>query len=96
MQDPLGVFDQVFTGPGFRAPAWIVSPWTRGGRVFTERCDHTSQILFIEEWLKAKGYKNYELETVNPWRRQHMCNFVNAFDFSHVSLFSLAFVESFH
>ncbi|KAH8699073.1 putative non-hemolytic phospholipase C precursor [Talaromyces proteolyticus] len=83
MNDPLGEFGQIFTGPGFRVPAWIVSPWTRGGRVFSERCDHNSQILFVEEWLKAKGYSNYTLDGMVPWRREHMCNYVNAFDFSN-------------
>lgn len=31
MEDPLGEFGQIYTGPGFRVPSWIVSPWTRGG-----------------------------------------------------------------
>jgi phospholipase C len=86
MEDPLGTFGQVYTGPGFRVPAWIVSPWTRGGRVFSERCDHNSQIMFIEKWLEAKGYSDYELAGMGPWRRQHMCDYVNAFDFSSVSI----------
>lgn len=84
MEDPLGRYGQVYTGPGFRVPAWIVSPWTRGGRVFSEHCDHNSQILFVEEWLKAKGYKGVELQGMAPWRRENMCNFVNAFDFTRV------------
>ena len=32
---------------GFRVPFYVTSPWTRGNRVFTERADHNSHILFI-------------------------------------------------
>lgn len=91
MKDPLGEFGYVFTGPGFRVPSWTVSPWTRGGRVFTERCDHNSQILFIEQWLKARGYTNVELSGMVHWRRENMCDFVNAFDFANVRLQSSHF-----
>ncbi|KUL88089.1 hypothetical protein ZTR_04075 [Talaromyces verruculosus] len=83
IEDPLGVFGQTYTGPGFRVPAWIVSPWTRGGRVFGEHCDHNSQILFVEKWLAAKGYSDAELKGMETWRRDNMCDFVNAFDFAN-------------
>jgi phospholipase C len=88
--DPLGDFGDVYTGPGFRVPSWIVSPWTRGGRVFTERCDHNSQILFVEKWLEAKGYTDVELSGMATWRRENMCDLVNAFDFSNASALSSA------
>jgi phospholipase C len=42
--------------------------------------------MFIEKWLEAKGYSDYELAGMGPWRRQHMCDYVNAFDFSSVSI----------
>lgn len=32
---------------GFRLPFYVISPWTRGGHVFTERADHNSQIMFV-------------------------------------------------
>lgn len=32
---------------GVRVPLIIVSPFTRGGKVFTEHADHASQILFL-------------------------------------------------
>ena len=67
--------------PGFRLPFYIVSPWTRGGSVFTERADHNSQIMFVEKWLAAKG-KNVYSNQVAPWRRAHMSDLTNAFDFS--------------
>ncbi len=88
---------------GFRVPMHIISPWTRGQKVFTEHADHASQILFVgtyhaaghrawisslqiaEAWLKELGYGNIETKEMPPWRRAHMSNFLNAFDFDHVS-----------
>lgn len=70
------------TGPGFRLPFYIISPWTRNGGVFTEHSSHESQILFLEEWSKAHG-KPWKTQQMNPWRRKHMSNLVKAFDFSN-------------
>lgn len=69
---------------GVRVPFYMVSPWTRGGHVFTEHADHNSQILFIEEWLSAKGYDNVRTDGMVPWRRQNMANLLNALDFDNV------------
>ncbi|XWW96233.1 hypothetical protein V2A60_004206 [Cordyceps javanica] len=69
-------------GPGWRAPRYIISPWTRGGNVFTEPADHTSDIMFVEAWAKANGY-DVRTPNITPWRRKHMSNLVNAFDFRH-------------
>ena len=69
-------------GPGFRLPFYIISPWTRNGGVFTEHSAHESQILFLEEWAKAHG-KGFHSKEINPWRRKHLSNLVNAFDFSN-------------
>ncbi|KAG9599859.1 phosphoesterase-domain-containing protein, partial [Aureobasidium melanogenum] len=68
---------------GFRLPFYIVSPWTRGGNVYTENADHVSQIKFVEKWLQAKGYNNVETSQVPAWRRQNMADLTNAFDFNH-------------
>ncbi|KAJ5581601.1 Phosphoesterase [Penicillium sp. DV-2018c] len=83
MHDPMGLFSDIFVGPGFRVPFYMISPWTRGNRVFTERADHNSQILFVEEWLTARGHKNVRTNEMVPWRRQHMSDLVNALDFDH-------------
>ncbi|KAJ5682806.1 hypothetical protein N7462_005971 [Penicillium macrosclerotiorum] len=80
MQDPLKLFGDVFVGPGFRVPFYMISPWTRGNRVFTERADHNSQILFVEQWLAARGYQGIQTDQMVSWRRQHMSNLVNALD----------------
>lgn len=62
----------------------MISPWTRGNRVFTERADHNSQILFVEQWLTARGYKGIQTDQMVPWRRAHMSNLVNALDLDNV------------
>lgn len=71
---------------GWRTPRFIISPWTRGGNVFTEFADHTSDIQFVEEWAAAQGYKGVRTKALTQWRRDHMSNLVNAFDFENVSL----------
>lgn len=71
---------------GYRVPFTIISPWTRGGNVFTEHADHNSQIMFVETWLEALGYKGVITDQMPSWRRAHMSNLVNAFDFDNVSL----------
>lgn len=75
-------------------PFYIISPWTRGGRVFTERADHNSQILFIEKWLTARGYKNIVTDQMVHWRREHMSDLVNALDLENVCLSHSAFLVS--
>ncbi|TVY18056.1 Non-hemolytic phospholipase C [Lachnellula arida] len=82
IQDPYNEVGYTYSGPGFRLPFYIVSPWTRGGAVFTEHTDHNSQIMFVEEWLAAKG-KNVTTDEMVPWRREHMSSLVNAFDFAN-------------
>ncbi|KIW76133.1 hypothetical protein Z517_10878 [Fonsecaea pedrosoi CBS 271.37] len=82
LDDPFGLFGQTFSGPGFRLPFYIISPWTRGGNVFTEKCDHNSQIMFVEKWLAAKGFDNVVTDQMPTWRRAHMSDLTAAFDFS--------------
>jgi len=81
--DIFGHLGQTYTGPGFRVPFYIVSPWTRGGNVFTEMADHNSQIIFVEQWLEALGYNGATTDQMPVWRRQHMSTLLNAFDFDH-------------
>ena len=82
IQDPYGDFGYTYTGPGFRMPFYIISPWTRGGNVFAEHSDHSSQILFLEKWLEAKGMPFKQAE-MNPWRRENMADLTKAFDFAN-------------
>ncbi|KAG5992829.1 hypothetical protein E4U43_003660 [Claviceps pusilla] len=83
LKDPYNQFGDVPLGPGWRIPKYIISPWTRGGNVFTEFADHTSDIQFVEQWAAMQGYKGVYTQAITPWRRQHMSNLVNAFDFNN-------------
>lgn len=80
---PLSLADP---GSGPRVPRYIISPYTRGGQVFTEYSDHTSDIQFLEEWAAAQGYKGVYSKEMTQWRRDHMSNLVNAFDFENVRI----------
>ncbi|KAF2162659.1 hypothetical protein M409DRAFT_58074 [Zasmidium cellare ATCC 36951] len=82
IQDPYGAAGYTYTGPGFRLPFYIISPWTRGGNVYVEHADHSSQIMFLEKWLASKG-KQFTQSTINPWRRANMADLTKAFDFDH-------------
>ncbi|KAF3759903.1 putative hemolytic phospholipase C precursor [Cryphonectria parasitica EP155] len=82
-EDPYGELGYQFSGPGVRIPLFIISPFTRGGRVFTEHADHNSHILFVEQYLTAKGYENITTTQMSDWRRTHMSNLLNAFDFDN-------------
>lgn len=51
--------------------------------------------MFVEEWAAANGFKVHN-EGITKWRREHMSNLVNAFDFDNVSpLPSFPIVSSF-
>lgn len=72
----------VVAGPGFRLPFYVISPWTRGGNVYTAHSDHTSQIMFLEQWLAAKGTP-VKTPEINFWRRENMDNLVKMFNFAN-------------
>lgn len=82
IEDPYGQVGYTFVGPGFRLPFYIISPWTRNGGVFTAHSDHNSQIMFVEKWQAAKG-RNVTTDQMVPWRRSHMSDLTDAFDFDH-------------
>jgi phospholipase C len=81
------------TGPGFRLPFTVVSPWTRGDVVFTEPSDHISQTLFLEQWAAARGTPFTNLN-INDWRREHMSNLTNLFDFEHPDYSSVSLPDT--
>ena len=53
--------------------------------MFTERGDHSSDIMFVEQWAAANGYEGVHSKELTQWRRDHMSNLVNALDFDNVS-----------
>jgi len=68
-------------GLGFRVPMTIISPWTRGGYVFSEVSDHTSVIQFLEQWSTAIG-KPALCPNISAWRREVCSNLTGAFNFA--------------
>ncbi|KAL9931358.1 hypothetical protein V8E36_009755 [Tilletia maclaganii] len=82
-------------GPGFRLPFTVISPYTRGGVVFSEPSSHESQILFLEKWSAAIG-RPWQTAEMSDWRRAHMSDLTRIFDFEHsdVSVPSLPSVRA--
>lgn len=71
-------------GLGPRVPTLVISPWSKGGRVCSQRFDHTSLIRFTEEWLVSKGYSRNSVQCagISPWRRAVCGDMTRAFDFA--------------
>jgi phospholipase C len=68
-------------GAGFRVPAFVISPWTVGGRIFSDVSDHTSCLRLIEAvaaagGLSAKGPVTFP--NVSRWRRATFGDFTGA------------------
>ena len=63
-------------GLGFRVPFFAVSPWSRGGYVYSEVSDHTSVIKFIEKRFGV------HCPNISPWRRAVVSDLTAAFDFT--------------
>ena len=63
-------------GLGFRVPAIIVSPWTRGGLVCSDVLDHTSVLRLIEARFGA------EVPNLTKWRRSVTGDMTTAFNFA--------------
>ena len=63
-------------GLGVRVPMFVISPWSKGGRVNSEVFDHTSIIRFIEARFGIKE------TNITPWRRAVCGDLTSAFDFS--------------
>ncbi|KAG1344644.1 hypothetical protein G6F62_004414 [Rhizopus arrhizus] len=72
-------------GYGPRVPMVIISPWTRGGNVFSETADHRSTLRFMEEWVGKDEQGNYLAPAVHlsKFSRKTSSNLVGAFDFDH-------------
>ena len=68
-------------GAGFRVPCIIVSPWTVGGRIFSEVSDHTSGLRFIEAITAAGGLSGrgpVNFTPISRWRRRTFGDFTGA------------------
>lgn len=62
-------------GLGPRVPLYVISPWSRGGWVNAEVCDHTSVIRFLETRFGVKE------TNISPWRRAVCGDLTSCFDF---------------
>src|SRR3546814_8798012 len=47
----------------------IAYPWTRGGYVCAQVCEHTSPLHCLETFLDRKFGKTVREENISPWRR---------------------------
>jgi phospholipase C len=63
-------------GLGFRVPLLIVSPYSRGGLVCSERFDHTSLLRFLETRFGV------EVPNLSAWRRSVTGDLTAAFNFA--------------
>jgi phospholipase C len=62
-------------GAGFRVPCIIVSPWTAGGWVCSEKFDHTSTLQFLEKFTGVHE------PNISDWRRKTFGDLTSAFRF---------------
>ena len=63
-------------GYGPRVPLIVVSPWTKGGWVNSQRFDHTSVLRFLEARFGV------EEPHITPWRRAVSGDLTSVFDFA--------------
>jgi phospholipase C len=56
-------------GMGFRVPMIVASPWSRGGWVNSQLFDHTSTLMFLENFVQNKHGKKVNEENISAWRR---------------------------
>lgn len=64
-------------GLAYRVPLFLVSPWSRGGVVYSEINDHTSVLKFIEKRF------NIHFPNISPWRRAIVGDLTAGFNFSN-------------
>ncbi len=68
-------------GAGFRVPAFVISPWSVGGHIFSEVSDHTSGLRLIEAVAAAGGLSGagpVTFPNVSRWRRATFSDWTGA------------------
>lgn len=63
-------------GLGYRVPAMVISPYSRGGLVASETFDHTSQLRLVEKRFGV------DIPNLTPWRRSVTGDMTSTFDFA--------------
>src|SRR5271170_135470 len=56
-------------GLGYRVPTIVASPWSRGGWVNSQIFDHTSTLMFLEDFVQNKFGKQVKEENISAFRR---------------------------
>lgn len=62
-------------GPGPRVPMYIVSPWSRGGWIYSQNFDHTSILRFLEARFGVQE------TNISGYRRKMFGDLTSAFNF---------------
>lgn len=66
-------------GLGYRVPMLIASPWSKGGYVNSQVFDHTSSLMFLENFLSKKTGKMIRTNMISSWRRAICGDLTSAF-----------------
>ncbi len=61
--------DRAAIGLGYRVPLVVCSPWSRGGWINSQVCDHTSSLRFLEHFFATKKKAQLREDNISPWRR---------------------------
>ncbi|MBM9507440.1 phospholipase C [Actinacidiphila acididurans] len=82
MPSPLGTpGGNLPVGAGFRVPCWVVSPWSTGGKIFSDVSDHGSCLRLVESVAAAGGLSGRGPVTypnLSRWRRQTFSDLTGA------------------
>ena len=71
--------DDLPIGLGYRVPMLICSPWSKGGYVNSQVTDHTSTLMFLEQFLQKKTGKQIKSPHISDWRRAICSDLTSAF-----------------
>lgn len=77
-------------GLGFRVPAFVISPWSKGGAVCSQVFDHTSVIRFIETRFGVHE------PNISAWRRKICGDLTSAFDFKNANKKTITLPDTRH
>jgi phospholipase C len=80
-------------GLGYRVPMIIASPWTKGGFVNSEVSDHTSVLMFMENFIRKKFHKDVTVENISNWRRAICGDLTSAFNSSNTKIPEMNYLD---